>query len=225
MRIYYRRTADTLRYEGLHILLWRALKLCSRPLGHLELETFYQKDLTEPLKEIRAKADLTVTQATESDIDELTALELSGTRPRPFQDQSIRASIIQRFGRGSKCFVGKIGTEIVHYNWITFHRKKWLAESYFIHLRDDEAFCHSGYTSEAWRGRNIHAAVNNQMLHFLQRAGYRKAYTNANTDNKSSQKALPRVGWQISGIVFYFIPRGAEKAWIWRINGTLPPVL
>jgi len=225
LRWYWRQVSDTLRYEGLHILLWRIPRWCLSPLVDLGFINFYQRDLTQPLGEIRARVDLNVTQANESDTDQIASLEITGSRPRPLRERTIRDTILQRFRRGSKCFVGKIGTEVVHYNWISFHRREVIGKTRIIELRDDEAFCHSGLTSEAWRGKAIHGAVNNQMLLFLQEAGYRRAYTHANMDNKSSQKALPRLGWELSCTLLYFLPRGAKRAWIWRLKGTLEPLV
>jgi len=221
LRWYWRRVSDTVRYEGLHILLWRILRWCLSPLVDLGFINFYQRDLTQPLGEIRARVDLNVTQTTESDIQQLVALESIASRhKRDFQDE-----ILELFRRGYRCFVGKIGTEIVHYNWISFHRKEWKDESHLIQLSNDEAFCHRGYTAEAWRGKAIHGAVNNQMLLFLREAGYRRAYTSAYMDNRSSQKALHRLGWELSCTLLYFLPRGAKKAWIWRLKGTLEPLV
>jgi len=61
------------------------------------------------------------------------------------------------------------------------------------------------------------------VLLFLQQSGYRRVYTLVDTDNKSSQKTHHHLGWEFSGTILYFIPRGAKKAWIWQLNGTLEP--
>ncbi|NIN00811.1 MAG: hypothetical protein GTO24_22840 [candidate division Zixibacteria bacterium] len=228
LRWYCERTSETLRYEGPHYLFLRVLPLCLSPLGSLGLLNFFQKDLTEPLREVRAIVELTVGQATESDIDQLTRLVKKryahSKNLEWYSKLGIRNTILQRFKRGCKCFVGKVGKEIVHYNWIFFHWEETdPGMGCFIHLRDDEALCNDGFTAEGWRGKSVHTAVNNQMLRFLQQTGYRRAYTVAGTQNKSSQKALYRVGWAHSGTMLYFIPRGTKKTWIWRIKGSLGP--
>jgi len=197
------------------------------PLGLLDVLSFYQKDLTQPLVEIRAKVDVTIGQATESDIDELAALVKRRYGPGKNMDwyskQGIRDTILQRFRRGCKCFVGRIGTEIVHYNWIFFHWEETdPGAGFFTRLKEDEALCNDAFTVEGWRGRAIHTVSNSKMCLFLKQAGYRMAYT-VGGSNQSSLKTLHRVGWVHSGTMLYFIPRGAEKAWIWRINGALDP--
>jgi len=217
----------TLRYEGLHLLLWRFLKLCLLPLGNLGFAVFYQKDLTKPIQEIRAKVDLTVGPATKSEIDQLTwlvALRYGPVKNLEWYSRlGIRETILERFRKGQKCFVGRIGAEIVHYNWIFFNLEESVPRTgCFIRLKEEEALMNDAFTIEALRGKNVHGAVHSQMLLFLQRAGYRRAYTIVSS-NKSSRKTLGRVIWEPLGIMLYFIPRGAKRAWIGRIKGTLKP--
>ena len=228
MHWYWKRVSDTLRYEGFHILLWRTLTWCLSPAGLLDMMTFYRKDLSQPLEEKQAKGDFTVIQAAESDIEKLTAMVARRYGPNmarlwPYKNQSTRDILQQRFHQGCKCFVAKTDPEFIHYNWIFFHWEEAVMGTVRSRLQTDEAICNDGFTEEAWRGRGVHAVVNNRMLRYLQEAGYRWALTSAGTDNKSSQKALRRLGWEIYGIMLYFIPRGAEKGWIWRIKGTLDP--
>jgi hypothetical protein len=218
----------TLRYKGFRAMLWKALRTYLTPLGQLGLESLCQKDLTQPLGVVRAKADITVCIATEADIDQLVTLVAGLWGPTggrgPYTELGIRGTILDRFRRGQKCFVGKIGREIVHYNWIGFDWEETIAGTgRFIRLRDDEAVCHDGLTVEAWRGRAIHTAVHNQMLLFLKETGYRRAYTVVGTLDPASQKTHHRLDWQFSGTMLCFIPHGAGKARIWRIRGTLDP--
>lgn len=226
-RWYCRRGILTLRYEGFHILLWRILKMGFLPLGYLGFAIFYKKDLTQPVNEIRANVDLTISQATETDVDQLVKLVAQRYGPTRnlewYTKLGLKNTILQRLQRGCKCFVGKIGEEIVAYNWIFFQWEESVpGTSRFIHLRKDEALMNDAFTVETWRGNGIHAAVHNQMLLFLKQSGYRRAYTIASSV-KSTRKALERAVWELSGIMLFFIPRGSEKAWIWRIQGTLEP--
>jgi hypothetical protein len=231
-RWYCKRAIETLRYEGPHILPWHMLRVCLSPLGELGLVTFCQKDLTQALSEYEAKVEHNICQATESDLQELVTLYVERYSlkkgQRPDKERDLRDIGLEEFGgrlkRGDKCFVGKIGTEIAHYNWIFLQgRESVLGTRRFINLRNGEAFCDDGYTAEALRGKGIHTVVHRQMLLFLQQEGYRRAYTVVPTFNKSSKKTLYRLEWNFSGIMLYFIPRRAEQAWIWRIRGTLDP--
>ena len=219
---------QTFRYQGFRALLWEALVTCVTPFGKLGLESLCRKDLTQPLGEVRAKTDITICIATEADIEQLVTLAagLWGHTGDlgPYNELGIRGTILDRFRRGQKCFVGKIGEKIVHYNWIGFHWEETIAGTgRFIRLRDDEAVCHDALTVEAWRGKAIHTVVHNQMLLFLKAAGYQRAYTVVGTVDRSSRKTHHRLDWQFSGTMLYFIPHGAGKVRIWRIKGTLDP--
>jgi hypothetical protein len=219
---------ETLLYEGPQYVFLRMMPFLVSPLGSLGILNFFQKDLTEPLRGIRTNMNLVVSQATESDIEELTTLVKKryahSTNLEWYSKLGIRDTILQRFGRGCKCFIGKIGKEIVHYNWVFFHWEETEpGTGRFIHLKNDEALCNDGFTPEEWRGKSIHAAVNNQMLRFLKQTGYRKAYTVVGLQSRSSQKAIHRIGWIYSGTMLYFIPRRSERAWIWRMKGSVDP--
>ena len=214
-----------MRYEGLHFFLLQAMIRCIAPIGQLGLKALCQKDLTRPLKEIRAKVDITVSRAAEADIEQLTTLVVKRWGPKARKNYDIlRDDIRRKLQRGSICFVGKIDTEIIHYNWIFFHSVEPLTGvGPCIQLNDDEALCDDAYTEEAWRGKAIHTAIQYQMLLFLKKASYRRIYTPVGVNNKSSLKTHRRLGWEFSGTMLYFVPHGSKKAWIGRIKGTLEP--
>lgn len=230
LRWYFQRVVETLRYDGFPALLWRAIKVCLFRLGNPGMVNLCQKDLTQPMEEVKAKVELTVCQASQSDIDQLATLVSIRYGPTKnlewYSKLGIRDTILQRFRWGHKCFVGKIGPEIVHYNWIFFRWGESIpGEGCFIHLKDDEALMDDSFTVERWRGRGIHTAVHNGMLLFLQQKGYRRAYTIVGINNKSSKKTHNRIGWEFSGTMLYFIPRGNKKVRIWRIKGILEPFI
>lgn len=222
------RAREIICYEGPHFLLWRALVKALSPWGSLGLINLYRKDLAPPLDRIPMKLDLTACQATESDIEQLARL-ISVRYGRREGDafltgQDIRQRIVELFRRGHRCFLGKIGKEIVHYNWIFFHWNESVSGTgRFVRLRDDEALLNDAYTSEQWRGRAIHTIVQHHMLFSLQQGGYRTAYTFVSAKNRSSQKTHHRLRWERSGIMLCFIPHGPKEAKIWRIRGTLDP--
>jgi ribosomal protein S18 acetylase RimI-like enzyme len=216
-----------MQYEGLHILLWRVLARCLAPLATLQLWTFYHRDLTTPIGEFRARGDVTITLATDSDIEQLATLvarRYGPARAGPHERRRITATIDQRLRRGLKCFVATTGTEIVHYNWLAFQQEKSLGDAGSrIALGEGEAFCSDAYTAESWRGKGIHTAVVHHMLVFLQQAGYRKVYTDVASHNKSSWKTHERLGWEVCGTALDFKLRGAHTTWRWRLRGTLGP--
>lgn len=218
---------DTVRYEGLHILLWRMLRLGVSPLGRLAMDSFCRMDLTQPLGRTQAKVSLFVSQATEADIDKLAALVAKRYGPggvrKWFKTRSIQDTIRDRFQQEARCFVGKIGTEMVAYNWIFFHKKEWSHGHFATSLNDDEALCDEAFTVKELRGKGVHGAVHNQMLLFLQQSGFRTAYTVVHTDDISSRKALHRLGWEFYATMLHFSPRKSDKVLSWQIRGPLDP--
>ncbi len=226
---WYRQLAvNTIRYEGLHVLLWRLMQYSLSPLGRLGMLSFCRKDLTQGLLDIRAKVVLTINRATEADIDQLTMLASSRYGPSQrrelFSERSIRETILDRFEHAATCFVARIGEEIVHYNWIFFHRHVWEPGGpCLITMGNREALCDDGFTPEDWRGRAIHGAVNNAMLNFLQQSGFETAYTLVNSFNLSSKKALHKVGWDFFANFLYFTLRKSQKTFGLEVRGSIAP--
>jgi hypothetical protein len=184
-------------------------------------------DLSQPLRETRAKADLTISQATDADVDQLSTLIAKRYGPKDMQElfktQSIQEKVRERFQKGAKCFVGKVGIKMVAYNWLFFLEKKWSHGVYSISLQNNEALCDDAYTVEELRGKGIHGAIHNQMLLFLQQSGFRTAYTLVHTDSISSKKALQRLGWNFYGNLLYITPHKSDKVLMWQIRGPLDP--
>lgn len=215
------RCGEVIRYDGLIVLLWRLLKMGVQRFGGVELVTLFVKDLDRPIKEAKAPENLSIAIATEADIEPLFELfreqfrDWDSSRMKEYQRM-----VLDRLQRGCLCFLGKMGQEIVHFNWISFRwEKSWGGR--FMHLKNDEAYCWDGFTSDRWRGRGVHPAVHRHMLEHLRGHGYRKAYTTVNTDNRSSQKTHHIFGWSTLGVMICFVPRGAAKGWIWTIKGDL----
>lgn len=223
------KVANKRSYGGLPFLLRRAVRVCFSPLGTPRIMICCQKDLTQPMEEVKGKVDVNVCQASESDIGQLEMLvsenlrqEIGHERYTRYFRLGVRGTILDRFQLGQKCFLGKIGTEIVHYNWIFFNWEESVSGR-FIHLKEDEALMDDAFTVERWRGKAIHTVVHNRMLLFLKQNGYRRAYTLVGAFNNASQKTHHRLGWDLTGMMLVFIRRRSRKAWIWRIKGNLEP--
>lgn len=69
--------------------------------------------------------------AGEDDIDQLVELVKSnwGSNDEygPYTELGYRGTIADRFERGQKCFVARIGRDIVHDNWIAFDCEEAIA--------------------------------------------------------------------------------------------------
>jgi GNAT superfamily N-acetyltransferase len=218
-----------LRYEGALVFLWRIVMKVFSPLCSFGVVTLYEKDLRGPIVDVRAKVDVMITEAAGLDIERVMEVMVSALRGSRRADAAqVRTDVRELLQRGAKCFVAKVGDEIVHYNWMMFHWAEVLpiasegaiaSGGRFIVLNDDEAFCTTAYTVPAWRGRAIHTAVLHTMLVWLRAAGIRKAYTAVRSDNKSSWKTHERLEWTVLGMVLYVKPLTIRRAWVCRMHG------
>ena len=232
---YFRRTRDTLRYDGILVLIW---KIFTKPLsifGRLSVEVFFDKDLTQPLDAKTAKVELTIIQATEADVDRLIAVEhgipladdlpLSDTEE---YEEELRARIrayrtetyLADLRRGDRCFYAMSGEEIVHVNWSRYSEVIPIP-NWRIELRPDEVFTTDAYTPDAWRGNAIHEAVLYEMLRFAQGIGCRAAYTSTDVVSTGSRRGLMRLGWRPFATVLYAVPRRLGRTYLVRLSGTL----
>jgi hypothetical protein len=224
---YHRKIIETYRYEGLPFLMWRIFTWCIAPLGSVYLVWLCKKELREPLEDLEAKIPVEVVQATEADLEAIAAMvakRLSTTQTGSgwYRQLGIRGTIVERFQRGDKCFLGKVGQEVVHFSWIFFDRAEPISiTGRCIHLNADEAMCNDGFTEEAWRGKSVARTVNYQMLRFLKMSGYRTALISVGADNLVSQKILRRIGWEFSSLIVCIIPRSSSKEWTWQFDGFL----
>ncbi|MCZ6890380.1 MAG: hypothetical protein O7H39_17970 [Gammaproteobacteria bacterium] len=237
---YRKKIRDTLRYDGVLILFWKVLVKGLSPFCRLGMEILFEKDLTRPLKSSYARVDVLVGEATEADVDQLVALEF-GT---PIDDETnlsdaeefaeaVRAQMracvteeyLDAFRRGDKCFIGKVGDEIVHKNWTRFQWVQPIPGCEFSLQTGEEVFTSDAFTPEDWRGYGIHEFVNNEMLRSARQAGYRRAYTMTDITKTGSRRGVLRVGWERCGKLLYLIPRGLGKTFIIRLGGSLGPLV
>jgi len=218
--------AVTLRYEGAHILLWRLICRLLSPFGWLGLMTFYERDLTRPVPQVSG-IPMSIETATEADIDELVPFlaMARGAALNAATRQGIRQNLAGYVRKGDQVFVARVANEVVHTNHIAFDQMEFtpLTGRVPVPLMADEAYMTNGYTKERWRGQGIHGAVNSAMLRFLQQRGYRRAFTQARTDNLLARRGVERLGWQVTGSVLYFRLRLNRAAVVWSLRGSLWP--
>jgi len=216
-----RDAAVVLRYQGSAVLLWRIVMNCLSPFGTLRHLTLCEKDLTQPLRDVRARVDLDVVNPTEDDVDELVTMSAAPDMPVVDSERlRLLAHLLRNFHRGGRCFLGRVGKDAAHSNWMYFQKSGsvLIAPGRYLNLGPDEAYMTDGFTPRRWRGLGIHPAVNSQMLLYLQRTGHTRAYTHLLSDNLSSWRGLVRVGWDVAGGALVFTPRGGHTL-VWRTSG------
>ena len=143
----------------------------------------FEKDLSDKPMPASLRRDITIKIATIDDVDELQRL----TQP------DSPKIILDRFSKDEICFVAKIGSQIVHQNWVSFNYD-------FIHildkkfsLREGEAYVYGAYTSSKFRGRNIYPTVVNKVIRYLREKGYKKLYFLVDLKIHPSVKAYKRI--------------------------------
>ncbi len=214
-------TGDIRRYNGFWVLLWRLLRRTLHPLGTLELVTFFERDLTQPLQEVRTPQGITAGLAATSDIGSLVKLREERNKViQPAIIKQLENLVLSRLQKGGLCFTGKTGEKVVHYNWVSFNGEQTL-KGRFLRLKDDEAYCLDAFTLREWRGQGIYPFVHYQALRHLKEKGIRMAYTLVDADNKASKKTHVLQAWKPLGTVLSFIPQGASRGWIFPVKASL----
>ncbi len=239
LRRYYRETRDTLRYHGLLVLLYKILIKCASPFARVGIDILFYMDLSEPLSEKHARIEIDIREASEAEIERLVRVQYGTPLPldaRLSDDEEYeealrtrqRAVYRERYAEdlriGDKCFVARVGEEIVHINWSRYPRAHPVPGCVFD-LAPDEVFTTDAFTPDEWRGKSIHTAVLNAMLRFAQGIGRRKAYTSTGLEATGSRRGLLRLGWKPIGTLLYVIPRRFGRTYLIRLQGDLGPLL
>jgi GNAT superfamily N-acetyltransferase len=121
-----------------------------------------------------------------------------------------------------KCFVAKVGSSVIGYNWIGLG-SFWNGIDYIV-LREKEVFCFDAYTAIEWRGKGIHTALLAAMLEWASKENYRTAYTHVAVLQPSSWKSHTRLKWQVSGLVAGAYLPGFGKNWSYVVYGSHYPI-
>ena len=186
----------------------------TRPFRRLDVCTMFRRDLTgytgvPDALEVEIKRCLSV--------DEVEQAACLG-RPDPYRRELFR----WRFQNGCACFVARVGSTLVGYDWIRL--RAGIDDGDWIDLAAHEVYTLDAYVAEDWRGHRIHRSMGAQMLLFAKAQSYTSAYSKASVFNYTSQKATRRNGWAVSGYALRV--RGAKRGgWpIFRLYGSSYPL-
>jgi len=237
---YYTREAYAIwRDNGALVLLWRIMVKLVSPLGELSMEILYERDLTDEIAPLPARASVTVREASTADIDAILRLErlsVAGDESGPEVVQTAGAAEVieeaaffrglyeDRLERRESCFLGFVGAELAHVNWLCRQAAEAIP-GYPIVLLPGEAYETDAFTARQWRRWGIHKFVHNEMLRQARAWGCHRAYTMANFARRRSRLGSLRLGYRLYGALLYFIPRGSEHIYIIRLRGRLDVLL
>jgi hypothetical protein len=233
-RLYYalRTARETVRYRGFGLLLWEAFQASVGRFWEIEAEIWFSKDLEQVSGERRCRVDLQIAEADESEVPAIVACELEedfeSTEPDEFAEETRTRPLIylSNIRRGERCFVARVGAEIVHVNWTHYVTVPSLFAPLII-LEPTEVLTTGAYTPPQWRGMGIHAVVLNHMLTVARNRGRKVAYTMTLMWNRPSRKAIISLGWRRCGIMLYVRSVHTGKArslWIGADEGPFASV-
>jgi GNAT superfamily N-acetyltransferase len=240
-----RAARDSLRYEGVSILLWRALKKTASPLVDIDHQILFETDLTRPIEQRKARIDCVIEQATERDVDEIAWSRFPDLAPvadRELSDeeeyeralyQRQRAQMGKAFVQstrewmrsGELCFVARVEGRIAHSNWIQFCGTG-TPDQQPIRLLPHEVYTTEGFTVEHRRGLGLHEAVLSHMLRYAQSRGCTLAYTITDLVKAGARRGLRRVGgWSRRGHHLFINSPRLERTWVIPLGGNVEPIM
>lgn len=207
-------------YEKSSIKIYDQIRTAIRKLFQwipLRLDYIYRIDLMKPVLHWQAPIPVTVSAGTKLDVAAAAELQHRETK---IDDRCLFESQIES---GHKCFVAKVGSAVVGYNWIGFG-SLWNGIDYIV-LSENEVFCFDAYTSVEWRGRGLHGAILAKMLEWARGANYQTAYTHVAVLQPSSWKSHERLKWQVTGLLAGAYLPWSHKHWSYVVYGSSYPIL
>lgn len=226
LKTYLRMGMATLRYEGALPLPLRVIRVACSPFGTLLTASFCHKDLTEAEAAPPARASVEIARLDESQIGELAVIvadRMSMGRASGADVEAAELRIREKLGLGGVCFVATHEGAIAHYNWV-FPGMRWQVWGpiRFEPVAPTDALCDDAFTVKEFRGMGLHGAVHARMLEFLRQSGFTASYTLVSTDNRSSRKALTRLGYEYGTHVVLFESRRSGRTRSLRFGPPLP---
>lgn len=104
--------------------------------------------------------------------------------------------VLQRFHRGSRCYIVRADGKTVAYGWISFDEEDVGELGLRIRLNEGEAYIWDCCTLPAYRGQRIYPALLAYMLGELQNAGFQRVWIGTDADNLPSQVGVALAGCQ-----------------------------
>jgi len=209
---------DDLRYQSVGVFVWRIVVKLLSPIVRLDVEIFYDLDLTRPVEQRQPKIDCRIEQATSADLEAVVNMRM------PEERAAAREAFLNAMAAGESCFVARIGGEVAHSNWTRFHGCAPLADR-SVDLLPGEIYTTDAFTDARWRGLGLHEAVLSHMLRNAQSRGCHRAYTITNVIKAGARRGLLRIsGWRYRGKVLFIGLRPLRRTWLLRLSGDVAPI-
>ena len=104
--------------------------------------------------------------------------------------------VLQRFERGSRCYIARVDARIVAYGWISFDEEEIGELGLHMRLNKGEAYIWDCGTLPEYRGQRLYPALLGYMLCELQKAGVQRVWIGTDADNLPSQVGVALAGCQ-----------------------------
>jgi hypothetical protein len=236
---------ESLRYEGVPVLLYRTLKKAASPLFDVDHQMLFEGDLRRPIEQRKARIDCVIELATEDDLEEIASnrfpdlvpigdRELSDEeeynrarylRERATMGKAFQQSIREWMRSGELCFVARVNGRIAHSNWLQLCGTG-TTDQQPIRLLPHEVYTTEGFTVEECRGMGLHEAVLSHMLRYAQERGCTHAYTITDLVKTRARRGLARVGmWSKRGHHLFVSSERLQRTWIIPLGGNVDPLM
>lgn len=123
-------------------------------------------------------------------------------------------SVLQRFVRGCKCYVGEIEREIATYGWVSFDDEHIGELDLTIRMPVSNAYIWDCATLPAYRGLRLYPALLAYILNELKAGGIAQVWIGADEDNVASQKGMALAGFRPMVDIGLFRRETGPRAWI-----------
>ena len=167
----------------------KLVELTLSPLGYFEWGMVLVKDLSEDVHLHPARIQITVREALQSDL-----IEMSKATPYHHLDL-----LEARHAMGGKCLVALSQDKMAGFNW--YIHGQLHDGSFWVELDAGDVFCMDAMTYEAFRGQAVHTELLSRLLLDAREKGFRKAYTRVSLQNASSWKTHVKLGWAYHGTI------------------------
>ena len=171
----------------------------------------FELDLVKPGPKITSDLDLTFKLATKEDIKKMDKENYG-------YDKKGKIYSIYRLEKGDRCVLALYNDKIIAYIWIMKDTLE-LSKNNYIFLSKKRAGSYKGFCVKKYRGKRVHGTIYcNYLINLLRREGKRYVVSAVYTDNKSSLKAMQRLGNKIIGHMIHFNFFGLKYDYIKKKN-------
>lgn len=182
-------TVRTLREAGVIGLWFKSLS----EIGCYRRAIMFRLPLDRRMPEVKPGLSVTVDMLDKNELDEYLIF-------RPKVDPSF---IAERLSAGHHCFAARSEKRIVSAGWAAVDRAWSTLLDCEIKLSPDEVYVYDTFTKPDFRGRSVSPVIMAEIIRHFSAAGYRTMILVIEPENKSSIRAVRKVGFRPFGTMGY----------------------